>query len=90
MLNSGMTWQVPIREFVMGDVKLRRRGRFHMCISLGKWPVKLFCDKSNLDKEERLKIDEGMVPVKKLFCNHNSSNSSRFPSSSGISPKIHE
>ena len=74
----------------MGDVKLPRRGRFHICMSLGKLPVKLLNDNSKSDREERLKIDGGMVPVKKLFCSCNFSNSARFPSSSGISPKIHE
>ena len=85
-----MTWHVPVRESLIGNVKLRRRGRFHKCMSLGNLPAKLFCNKSKFDREERLKIDEGMVPVKKLFCSHNFPNSARFPSSSGISPKNHE
>lgn len=53
----------------------------------GKLPDKLLFDKSRPpDREERLKMEAGIVPVKKLFVSDNTSSATRFPSSSGISP----
>lgn len=58
----------------------------HEC-HLGSIPLKLLFEKSKYSRDESLKIEEGMVPVKELFCRDNVSNSARFPSSCGISPE---
>lgn len=64
-----------------------RRGRcWHM--SSGKLPVRVLFAKSMPIDEERLKIAEGIVPVKKLFDSDSTCSSARLPSSCEILPAL--
>lgn len=57
-------------------------------MSSGKLPVRVLFAKSMPIDEERLKIAEGIVPVKKLFDSDSTCSSARLPSSCEILPAL--
>lgn len=66
-----------------------RAGRVWHILS-GRWPVRLLYVKSILVSEERLKIGDGMGPIRAFSESSNISRFRRLPSSCGISPVNYE
>lgn len=76
----------PVNWF-MDKPSTSRRGRCWHMLS-GRLPIRLLFVNCKLVRDERLKILEGMVPVRSLVIRESNSSSTRLPSSCGISPAI--